>query len=263
MSELNLEEKDKLYLAVQNEINKHTIQLLKMVRAGYFESFATGVLVKLENKEILCTASHVINGDTPIFLRTVNGTTEVVGQFNYTDPNNKLIDLAYVVLSPQMAYILSKTHKFLPSNKIITRQLGKDEIYLTVGYPVANEHIDKASGQRATGTSGFIVTSSNDKVFKYHNFYKELHCVFNLYGKGRDILNKKRKSKLLPLYGMSGCGIWLINTTFIDGHPKFDYTLVGISTDFRNGKYHCYVGNRIEYLITALIINEKISIRNL
>ncbi len=54
------------------------------------------------------------------------------------------------------------------------------------------------------------------------------------------------------VYGISGCGVWLC-LLYQDGDSiRTDFRLIGIMTEFRKGKYHCLIGDRIELILNQL-----------
>ena len=168
--------------------------------------------------------------------------------------------MTYIQLDKEVAEAISQAYIFLTIDKIgHSHSAKKSNQYLVVGYPETN--IRTTENTVYAGANILLLTSSNDEVYEYYNFNKQDHFLLEFAGRGLDLTTNKKSEKLADPYGMSGCGLWYISAAF-DENKKLicNYMLIGVMTEFRKGKYHVLVGNRIEVLIDALINLENIQI---
>ena len=259
------QEFDKLAFEIGKQIHKHTIQFL--AKGGKFghRPYGSGVLVFADNKCLIITAAHVTEDfeNTPLFVTSNKGIIPIVGDLRETDlVKDRTTDLAYIILDDTIASILVQTYDFLPVSKISYLHIPViANRYLVVGYTEVNIRAVKEEKTIYAGSSIFLLTMSKEEVYDYYKFDKHKDYILDFAGKGIDIQTDEKSGKIVDPYGMSGCGLWLLTEKPDKETLNLQYNLIGIMTEFRKGKYHCLIGNRIEIIITALIDFEKFNIK--
>ncbi|MEJ7679800.1 MAG: hypothetical protein WKG06_18480 [Segetibacter sp.] len=168
--------------------------------------------------------------------------------------------MTYIQLDKEVAEAISQAYNFFTIDKIGHSHLAKkSNQYLVVGYPETNIRAKRKTVY--TGANILLLASAKDEVYEYYKFNKEDHFLLGFAGKGLDLTTNKKSEKLGDPYGMSGCGLWYISAAFDDNKKLIcDYMLIGIMTEFKKDKYDVLIGNRIEFLIDALINLENIQI---
>ncbi|WP_316635558.1 hypothetical protein [uncultured Flavobacterium sp.] len=261
-----IDDTDKAVLEqINSKIMKHTIQFLNQVNSK-LKPFGSGVFAKIYDDYFIITASHVaiffeehpnenliIRVDKKLFIN-------VSGEVKYTNiEKSKGVDLAYIKLDKQMiaplykAYIPVTIEKFRHHNNLLN---GTN--YCVLGFPAVN--VTKDSEPFNTGATFFLATpTNNDKPYQYYKFNKKDHIILTVKGKGTDVKTNKKGKIITPFHGISGCGLWflLIYDNPLTGKTEVDYRLVGIMTEFRNGRYFCIIANRIWLIIEAFKIFEN------
>lgn len=256
---------DKLAFELGKQVHKHTIQFLAKGGKYGHRPYGSGVLIFADNKCLILTAAHVTADfdNTPLFVTSNKGIIPVVGDLRETDlDKDKTTDLAYIILDDAIASILVQTYDFLPISKITHSHIPViANQYLVVGYPEVNIRADKEERKIYAGSSIFLLTMSNEEVYEYYKFDKHKDYILDFAGKGIDLQTDEKSGKIADPNGMSGCGLWLLTEKPDTDTFELQYHLIGIMTEFRKGKYHCLIGNRIELVISALIDIEKFNIK--
>lgn len=243
-----------LFDKISNEILHHTCQLFKKTKEG-MRPHGSGVLVEIKDEVVLLTASHVTDGvsdNDQLYFRIHGGYVSCVGGLQETDISiDETIDLAYVILDREVAENLRKGYRILPVSKIRRHnELLDAGQYCVIGFPEKNQKVE--SGVLRTGASIFILEPSSDKVYRYYGFEKRACYILDLKGKGKDFKTGEISKIDTNVYGMSGCGLWLMLVEQVGEEYNVDYRLIGVMTEFRKGKYHCLIGNRIELIMSQL-----------
>jgi len=258
---------DRLAFELGTQVHKHTIQFLAKGGKYGHRPYGTGVLVFANNKCLIITAAHVTADfdNTPLFVTSNKGIIPIVGNLRETDiGKDKTTDLAYIILDDAIASILVQTYDFLPISKILHSHVPINaNQYLVVGYPEVNIRAVKEEKTIYAGSSIFLLTMSKEEVYEFYKFDKNKDYILDFAGKGIDLQTDEKSGKIQDPYGMSGCGLWLLTEKPTVDTIQLQYHLIGIMTQFRKGKYHCLIGNRIEIVMSALIDIEKFNIQTL
>jgi hypothetical protein len=240
---------------ISDELNPHTCQIFERNDKGAMYPYGSGVLAEINEKVLLLTAAHVtkdMSEDKQLYFRIHGGYVSIVGDLQETDlSQDKTIDLAYVILDNEVTIKLRTGYKFLPLSKFRRHTDLLDAVqYCVIGFPEKNMKIE--DGRLRTGSSAYFVQPSKDKVYDYLKFSKEACYIFDFKGKGDSIHSGENVKINTDVHGISGCGVWLC-ILYQDGEKiSTDYRLIGIMTEFRKGKFHCLIGNRIELLLNQL-----------
>ncbi len=238
-------------------IHRHTIQFLEKGGKYGYKPYGTGVLVFVDNKCLILTAAHVTkdSDNTQLFVNSIKGIIPVIGILRETDlQKDKTTDLCYIILDDRIAEILVHSYDFLPMSKVAYSHnpiIGNP--YLVVGYPEGNLRVVPAEQKIYLGSSIFLLTMSQEKVYEYYKFDVDKDYMLDFAGRGIDLVTNKKSGKIADPNGMSGCGLWSLTEKAGDDGVELQYHLIGIMTEYRKNKYHVLIGNRIEIIISALI----------
>lgn len=249
---------------MNRKIIRHTIQFLNRVN-GKLTPFGSGVFAKIYDDYFIITASHVASffeehPDEDLRIR-VNKKLfiNVLGEIKYTDiEKSEGADLAYIKLDEQMIIPLSKAYipvtleKFRNHNNLLYAMN-----YCILGFPAVN--VSKAGEPFDTGASFYLTSPTNDTPYQFYKLKKRDYIILDMKGKGINIKTNETGKINTQLHGISGCGLWLllIYDNPLTGKTEVDYRLVGIMTDFRNGRHFCLIANKIWLIIEAFKIIEK------
>lgn len=261
-----IDETDKAVIEqINSKIFRHTIQFLKNEN-DRLKPFGSGVFAKIYDNYFIITASHVAiffkqHPDENLIIRiNKESFINVLGQVKYSDiEKSEGVDLAYIKLEKQMIAPLSKAYipitieKFRHHNNLLN---GTN--YCVLGFPAVN--VTKDGEPFNTGAAFFLATpTTNDKPYEYYKFNKKIHMILTVKGKGTDVKTNKKSKIITPFHGISGCGLWflLIYDNPLTGKTEVDYRLIGIMTDFRNGRHFCVIANKIWLIIEAFKTIEK------
>lgn len=248
---------------MREEIAPHTCQLFEQGSDGQMKPYASGVLAMLGGTHYLLTASHVTenwSNDHQLFTRTRKGYVSIVGDLRETDiEKSNGLDLAYIKLDANVVPAIEAGHKFLPISKFRKHSKLLDSTqYCVIGFPTINKKI--VDGKLKTGASGYFLHPSADKVYEHYRLNPTTHFALEMKGKGTDLIIGEVGKFKTEHYGLSGCGLWLVLLNSDGTSYTADFRLVGIMTEFKKGKYHCLIGNRIDVILDALQRYEGLSL---
>lgn len=249
---------------MREEIGPHTCQLFERGSDGQMKPYASGVLALLGGTHYLLTASHVTedwSNDHQLFTRTRMGYVSIVGELRETDiEKSNGLDLAYIKLDAGVVPAIEAGHKFLPISKFRKHSKLLDSTqYCVIGFPTISKKI--VDGKLKTGASGYFLHPSSDKVYEHYGFNPATHFALEMKGKGTDLITGEVEKFKTEHYGLSGCGLWLVLLNSDGTSYTADFRLVGIMTEFKKGKYHCLIGNRIDVILDALQTYEGLNLR--
>lgn len=264
------EETDEIILYLINQsILKHTIQFFQMGEKR-LEPFGSGVFTKIHNEYFIITASHVAeffekNPDKDLRIRVKKKLfINVLGDIKYTDiEKSKGIDLAYIKLDNQMIDPMLRVYIPLEISKIRSHHnLLHAMNYCVLGFP--EKSITKEDEEFNTGASFYLTGATNDKPYIYYKYDKKDYIIVDMKGKGTDIKTNKKEKIDIRFHGISGCGLWLLLIhKQKNGKIQIDYRLVGIMTEYKNGKFFCLIANKINLIIETFKVIEKYKFREI
>ena len=237
----------------KEKLHFHTIQFL-IEEDNAFLPYGSGVLIRIEDHYLICTAAHVTEDVPPIklYVLTVDGVQFVRGGICNTDFRADInFDLSYILLDPTFGQLLTKTYQFLPLINISYPHIPKETAnYMVSGYQ--GKTIWVKDGNTYTGSSHFLLSMAPEKVYKYHDLdpYKQYALSFS--GKGVHLESNKKTAKIGDMRGISGCGLWTLKAIGVSGEMVLEYSLIGIMTSCKKAKYYILIANKIEFILADL-----------
>jgi hypothetical protein len=247
---------------VIGKIAPYTCQFLKQDTEKGLLPFASGVLAELGGNYYILTASHVIedwSDSNKLFVEIRGGHVSVVGKAFGTEENEDKLDITYIKLKPTIVPLLQDRYQFLTIDRFLEHSKSLIEAdYCAYGYPVAyqkrqNDHL------KPLGMAHWC-KSSKDKVFLHYGFNPLTHYVIDIQGKGTNIKTGVYEKIKSEHYGLSGGGLWYTQLDYKRDKFISDARLIGIMIEFRKGKYHCLIANRIEIILAAIQLHEGVKV---
>lgn len=253
---------------ISEKLVRHTCQFFEKGEDG-LKPFGSGVFALIHDTHFILTASHVaeaLKDDKDLYIRVGKKSyINVLGEIKFTDlDKSQGIDIAYIKVDSQMIEPLSKPHLFLTIDKIRRHNnLVNAMNYCVIGFPENNVRKDK--GYMDTGAAAYFTTPANDKPYINYGYDKKDWFIVEMKGKGTDIKTGLKGKVNTHFNGLSGCGLWylIIEQDQITGEYFCDYRLIGIMTEYKKGKYFCLIGNKIQLLLDALRVIEKIEFKEI
>jgi hypothetical protein len=254
---------DNLNPAINNIIDeyllKHTIQIFVNEGKG-FEPFGSGVLITTHGNYYLLSASHVVDHlsieGNQLYVRVgFNKFVNISGTINFSNYKRKKdIDLGYINLDLEMMKYFGPAYKFMTLDKISNHiPILEGSNYCALGFPAKN--IEVKQKMVRTGASFYITNAANEKPYIYYGMNQESNIIVNMKGKGTDLLKEGEAKIDSRFWGLSGGGLW--HLTYVkdvdSGGFIVNYKLVGILTEFKKGRYYCFISTKIHFFIDALI----------
>lgn len=229
-----VQEKVDLSIEIAKVIADHTIQFFKSDDNGEPTPYGSGVLIELDNKFFMVTASHVI-AENPKDLFTILPNKRLrLGGTLLTAPlpdsgkrEDDKIDIAIMELAESVVQDLSHSFKFIQSSNIdINHKVAYEFKYLLLGYPETKTK--KVWNKPEIVAKIFHFMSLPDLNFDFLKFGFEhfTHIAIQFEGKGVSWKTGKKKASPI-LNGISGSGLWYFKN-FPAEKSIETYQLVGI-----------------------------------
>ncbi|OJW80263.1 MAG: hypothetical protein BGO69_05375 [Bacteroidetes bacterium 46-16] len=260
---------NEIYNETAKRVAKVTPQLFtfKDIAADTIQPHGSSVLFKANNTHYMLTARHCVHqGDSLVkfgvldaggHLRLLSG--DVFSSKGIYDE----IDLALIKLQPQSVAILSECYKFLDVQKLRpTINIPDKTDYLIVGHPLSRTSIDNK--KRKLKYEPLVYISKSVPAEVYQSSYFKQAKTFEKFQFDRSntiLLNfNKRKSRIVAAddmtmspdpQGISGCGIWYIQSYEIADPAEADFYLMGIIIEHDADK-RLLIGTRSEVIASLL-----------
>lgn len=247
------------------KILRHTCQLLTKDKNGKLKAHGSGVFIVVGGIHFLLTASHVTENwsdENQLYIRIGKSKyVSLIGELRETDlEKDEKVDLAYIKIDEIILADLQRPYIFLPVSKMRDhKKLVEATNYCVMGYP--EKSIANIDEKIEPVAQAYYVGPSSQKVYEHYKFDPDIFYMFEMKGKGKNIKTGENTKTGTHFYGISGCGVWLMIIDMSGEKPYIDYRLIGIMTEFRNGKFFTLIGIKISLVLDGIISMEKIKLR--
>lgn len=245
-------ELNKISELIEREITKCTIQLFQIID-GKFISQGSAVLIEIEGKNWLLTASHVSNchkeGHELFFQYQTNEFISIAGIFGETHiSKSSKIDYAIIKLEQECINKLNNIKTFLnPAKTCLLQNQFHKQLMVVCGFP--SKATDTTTPEIKSVGNYCLTNTTNKKPYEHYHFIPENFIIVDYAGKGYDLMTDSKKVTYEP-YGMSGGGLWKIWQNNLE--EDYQFCLVGILTETRKGKYHVIIANKINLILDKI-----------
>ena len=237
-------------LDLGNEIIQSTILLMIRDNKKEFKAHGTGVLYRNDFQYFIITAAHVKEKEQ-LFAASGNSVRMLGGRVKNGIPTDRNVDLCCFNIDLPTVEFLRKGYEFISKPKL---HLAHDPQmflkYLVVGFPARISDINVNEGKIKASARYYNLIMSKENVYNYYGLDRGTQYALDFKGKMENYSNHK-KQKIGEPHGLSGSGLWII-VQKDDTLYNFDVRLIGIMTEYRSGKYHCLIGNKINIISAQL-----------
>jgi len=204
---------------VQGILNSYTYPIFVNAKNEKPDLIASSVIVKLNSKIYLITASHVLEKVTKInspFYIATNGPFIAIGSEFYRSIGKDKDDFDIAFTELTSGFVSLNKINVLDENKLMTNK-HFDSVHLNLihGYPCSKNKQNKSlKGTTSFKSFAYTYGGKVDKSFsKWQDFNKnkDFHTCMN-YGVARDF-NGEINTPPSPR-GISGGGLWLVPNSF-------------------------------------------------
>jgi len=221
-----------------------------------YQPKGSGVFFHYKQFSFILTAAHVIDDYQPLFTNLGSGIVPVREFRNLRGisnlKENKTVDIGWITLTVNFSRELATFRAFLTIEDLIDHDPNdyrlEIPLYVFAGFPAAmNMKVGSRDAKIRFDVGAIHVgpVKNRDAVFKHLHLEATANIAFGLLGKAPEIMRNIPKFKLPELNGMSGSPIWWLFYNAKENEPEFSSKVIGIFSDYRNGKYHCAIGTKI------------------
>jgi len=238
-----------------SEVRKYTCQLIKNI--SNYKGDGTGIFIKIDNLYLLISAAHVFDNFEELFIILDNGKYifkpggEIIKNLPKSTRDSDDLDIGILILDDESVEEIKTNFEFLNQSNIqINHQIDYSKNYLVFGYP--SSWSKKSMSRNSFHSRAFIGFTNSITVNEYKKFGRQsfLNIILN-YDRESTINIKSKSISYGPsLHGISGCGLWHLNSL----NPNNNPVLVGIMTDWPISNRKRIIATRID-AVTELLIN--------
>ena len=237
-------------IGIGDDILKSTIQFFVKEDELNYKPYGTGVLYSNAFQYFIITAAHVT--DKQLFVVSGNELMALTGIKKIINSNSKNIDLCYIIIDTRMLSFLKKNyHSISKENVYLSHTPTQTLNYLVVGFPANTQKLNLEGRLNRVSLRYYNLKMSKENVYDYCKIDKTVQYALDFKGKMENYENSEIK-KIGEPFGLSGSGLWMLVQKEKDVMYSLGYKLIGIMTEFRKGRYHCLIGNKIEFISKKL-----------
>lgn len=256
---------ENLYKTAAPFIDRHTIPIFRN-KNGELDHHGTGILVKSEKHYFLVSAAHVleINLSKEIVL-AVNSTTGLplnkIAKFTphieeLKDRDNDKIDIAVVrFFESELLDQLKESKTFLPIESIIENHNDNEGSpnYIVFGYPDFGIEFNQKKSNIEIESEIMVMPTKISPFKKFENYAcnPEDH-IFVEYFKHMTTSNGRRSLNHIKPHGISGCGLWYINSEKLRTEKKIRYALVGVIIECRLENHRVLIATKTKHVLNLI-----------
>ena len=248
--------------------------LLYSYDGRYYKPKGTGIFLHYKEFLFILTATHVINDREPLFTN-IGDKIVPVREFRHLRgvsdlQANRTIDIGWITLTVDFARELAQHRAHLTMDDLIDHNPHDYDLsmpmYMFTGFPASmNMKVESPDTKISFDFTAIHVAPirNSEAVFNYLHLDRFANMAFTLSGKAPEIIRNIPKFRLPELNGMSGSAIWWLFYNPKEEELEFNYKVIGLFSDYRNGKYHCAVGSRISIVMENIEAWDKLGLFDL
>jgi hypothetical protein len=213
----------------------HTPQLyvFKDEKSKTIQSHGCSVLVRLRSTYYMITARHcVVQNDKLIKIGVLNSKGHlrlIGGHVTMNTGEDDRVDLAVIKLLPASVEILSESYKFLDFEKVRpTANIGDKTDYLIAGYPISQTSVDNVRRKIRHTPFVYIGKSKENHTYSKLGYKRELNTLVHFDKRRGKYIGTDEMIMNPEPTGISGSGLWYIQSYEIADPSQADFYLVGI-----------------------------------
>ncbi|MES2704898.1 MAG: hypothetical protein V4649_19840 [Bacteroidota bacterium] len=210
----------------------------------------------------MATARHcLIQAGQQIKVGVLNGKGHLRLISGFTVFNSGVgdkVDIALVKLQPESIQILLEGYKFLDFSKVRpTTNIDHETDYLIVGHTISKTNIDNKKRKIKLKPLVHIGKSLDEKAYEKKGYEKAINTLISYDQRRGTIIGSNEMSMSPTPKGISGCGLWYIQSYTIANPQDADFYLMGIMIE-HDKQNRMMVGTKSEELakIFQLSVNK-------
>ncbi|MBP9054998.1 MAG: hypothetical protein KBF69_01360 [Saprospiraceae bacterium] len=248
-------------LEISKFIDKSQTLLFRIGKKGVPYQDGGGVLAKFNNYHFLFSAAHVTDNLDGLFipfndnqLRNLQGALVSSSLPESGKRADDKIDISVLQFHPDEAKELEKYYNFLDLSRIETNhQIDFNESnYYVAGTPSNQSKVNNKTRNIDSTVFAFFTKPSKLEIYAKYNLTEDVHIVVEFPKKVASILRDKFERSPPYPNGISGSGLWMLNSIDKDGIKYIDVKLVGIMIEFQDKYHRVMVSTRIKFAVEVL-----------
>ena len=215
---------------------QYTIPIIKVDNAKRPMHHGNRILIEIKNKYFVFSAKHILCDDIDNLYYPINGEiVKIINDIFYykSDDDSLVNDIACFELENDITEKINK--KFINYNNISHDRKNDNDLYLLNGYLKSKSYLNYK--EKYFKSSYFAIPTYKINDDKESN---KIKLFYNRKG-------SLEKSISFHPKGMSGSGIWILNTFYKENNEMAK--LIGLSIEY----------NEIENAISGITLKDKIS----
>jgi len=233
---------------------------------GKYVPYGSAVCLKIGFDYYLLTNAHVAtvysDSSTDLFVKINNkGFVNITGDIVVNDFSNRNDDVAFIHLAEFSINFLLEAYVFIGPDDIATLDTVNENFkFCALGF----QEKDKTSRLKSSADL-YLSRGAKLSVYKKYHYNENDFIIIDLGGRSSDIVSGQKAKINTHFYGMSGGALYLIYYTEnpLTFELEINFKLVGILSEYKNGKYLCLVAIKIQLFLQFIskIENKKIFVK--
>ena len=263
----------KIYQEAAPSLDTHTIPIFHK-KDESIKLRGTGVLIEFESEYFLVSAAHVLEMDISdqILIQSSEETLQPLNKFaklsshinELADRKYDKIDLAVIkFFSSELLDQLRLSKQFLSANLITENHQDNEGLvnYMIFGYPEYGISIKSQIGFTAIDSEIMVLPTrlSGFKDFEKYGCNSNDH-LFVEHFKNATLNNGKKSLKNVEPNGVSGCGLWYIDSNYFLENRAIKYYLVGITIEYQKKYHRVLIATKMHFVLKLLKAHVNMSI---
>lgn len=238
-----------------------------IIKNGTPEPHATGVFIKICETHFLFTAAHVAEklqdqisvGIDPNTALTLGGEWTINELKDSQKREEDKIDIAILKLDQESIDKVKKQYSFLDENQLgINHKLMELPYYTAIGFPASQNKHNKHKNQLNSKPLIYNTIPAENKMYVVMDCNISSNIIVK-YSK-KNMINNETNMKVTgpDPHGMSGGGLWFVQTQLLNESENVDKKLVSILTEW-SSKKNIWISTRID--VFTEVIRKKYDLK--